>query len=138
MNKDAEKVAEIIRPLLHSDWYPQDAHDEVSQRVAHQIVVALDEPQEQKLDPPPRIDNAYIAFVNRHSGYDEPQVKFPTPDSKEYQELRNAIKDILRLDVSVAEEPFTTLDNGLPHGYMREEDVEVLSGLVLALLEGKE
>jgi len=32
-----EEVAEIIRPLLHSDWYPQDAHDEVTLRVSSQI-----------------------------------------------------------------------------------------------------
>ncbi len=37
-----DAVAAIIRPLLlHSDWYPQDAHDEVSLRVANQIVSTL-------------------------------------------------------------------------------------------------
>jgi len=33
-----EVVAKIIRPILHSDWYPQDAYDEVTQRVAKSIL----------------------------------------------------------------------------------------------------
>ena len=50
-------------------------------------------------------------------------------------EVRDKIKEILRLDVSIADEPYTLVDNGLPHGYMREEDVEVLSGEIERVLE---
>ncbi len=45
------------------------------------------------------------------------------------------IKEVLRLDVSIADEPHAIEDNGLPHGYMREEDVEVLSKEIMGVIE---
>ena len=38
-----EKVAKIIRPIIHSDWYPKDVHDEVTLRVTDQILALIKE-----------------------------------------------------------------------------------------------
>ena len=43
MNNKYEEIKKIIKPLLNPDWYPIEAHEEVSGRVAKRICELFDE-----------------------------------------------------------------------------------------------